>query len=105
MKAPKIDDYLALFRLYEGALKEPVEPRGERFELLFDQVIRLLHSPSPLNNEIPFPFRDVARRFSDNDAATVEHFRYDENRQFFLSDLYDFLHLLAAKKSRFPRGS
>ena len=102
MKAPKIEDYLALFRLYEGALREPVEPRGTRFELLFDQVVRMLLRPSPLNLEIPLPFRDVARRFADNDPATVEHFRYDENRQFFLSDLYDFLHLTAARRGRGP---
>lgn len=98
MKPPTIDDYLGLLRLYDQALREPVEPRGERFTLLFDQVMRLLTRRSGINDEIPAPFRQVARRIGDNDAATVEHFRYDENRQFLLSDLYDFLQLIDTQR-------
>ena len=98
MRPPEIDDYLALFRLYGDALDTPSEPGGQRFALLFDQVVRLLMAQSPLNSELPAPFLDVARHYRHHDPATLDHFRYDENRHFFLSDLYDLLRLKAAAR-------
>jgi len=89
---------MRLLRLYDAALREPTEPRGSRFELLFARVMGLLHRDSAFNRTLPAPFLDVARRIARGDAATVEHFSYDENRQFLLSDLYDYLALRALKE-------
>lgn len=98
--APGLDEYLALFRLYQGELARPAESRGQRFTLLFEQVARLLDRPSPFNHSLPKPFREVAARYLAGDAATHRHFRYDENRHFFLSDLHDYLRLRAWRQER-----
>lgn len=101
MNAPALDDYLRLLRLYERQLVTAADARGTRLQLPFAQVIRLLTTPSPFNNTLPAPFRDVARRLAAEDKAVVAHFRYDENRQFFLGDLLDYLRLRSLTT---PRG-
>ncbi len=95
---PDIDDYLSLFRLYEQPLTVPAEPRGERLRFPFERVVRLLSLPSEFNRSLPSPFLEVAERYTHGDSATAAHFRYDENRQFFLSDLRDYVQLQAAKR-------
>ncbi|WP_303901043.1 hypothetical protein [Thiohalomonas denitrificans] len=91
MRPPRAQDYVALLRLYRTDLRQVTETGGNRFELLFLQVIRLLGEPSPFNQTLPAPFLDVARRYSRGELHTLSHFQHDENRQFFLSDLYDYL--------------
>lgn len=91
---PKAEHYLRILDFYSDALREPVEPAGNRFELVFEQVVRLLARPSSFNDSLPAPFLDVAYRYAEGEAATLRHFGYDENRQFFLSDLYDYLLLV-----------
>ena len=98
MPGPTAQDYLKLLENYAQTLREPIEPRGTRLELLFEQVNRLLRQPSPFNDTLPAPFRDVARHYAVADPQTVEHFSYDENRQFFLSDLHDFIRLHALRQ-------
>lgn len=93
---PDLDGYLRLFAPYEGQLRDFAasgEPFGNRFALLFRQVLRLLIRPSELNQRMPEPFIEVARRYLRGDHATVRHFSYEENRHFFLSDLYDWLQI------------
>lgn len=97
MLTPELTDYQRIARMYELALREPVEPRGSRLEFPFTQAVRLLSCRSPFNDSLPRPFLDVALRTHNRDAATVEHFSYDENRQFFLSDLFDYIHLRGAQ--------
>ncbi len=100
MKPPRAQDYIALLRLYRNDLRHVSEARGSRFELLFLQVVRLLNTSSPFNRTLPAPFLDVARRYSRGEPHTVVHFRYDENRQFFLSDLYDYLKIQTGPSQR-----
>lgn len=88
---------LRLLSFYGEELRKPTESSGSRFELVFEQVIGLLEKLSHSDESLPTPFLDVARRYAAGDPATTRHFGYDENRQFFLSDLYDYL-LLTAKK-------
>jgi hypothetical protein len=40
---------------------------------------------------LPIPFIEVARAYRSGDPPILEHFAYDENRQFFLADLYRYL--------------
>lgn len=94
---PELNDYLKLFQLYEGKLDFTVKgTKGGDYSFIFEQVMRLLLRPSPFNNTLPEPFISVAERYAFNDAATVAHFRYNENRQFLLSDLYDSLMIYQA---------
>jgi hypothetical protein len=89
---PELKHYLKLFELYRGKLDFSVKgTRDGDYSLIFEQVIRLLLKPSPFNNTLPAPFISVAERYAFNEPATVGHFRYHENKQFFLSDLYDSL--------------
>lgn len=100
MKPPRAQDYVALLRLYRTDLRQVRETGGNRFELLFLQVIRLLEEPSPFNQTLPTPFLDVARRYSRGELHTKSHFAQDENRQFFLSDLYDYLRIQTGPNKR-----
>lgn len=96
---PELADYLKLFALYAGKLDFTIEgTRGGDYSLIFEQVMRLLLKPSAFNDSLPEPFLAVAERYAFNDTATVAHFRYNENKQFFLSDLYDSLSLYQAEE-------
>ena len=100
MHGPTARHYFRILDAYSDALREAVEPRGNRFEFAFEQVMRLLVRPSSFNDTLPAPFLDVAHRYGAGDRATLKHFGYDENRQFFLGDLYDCLILEAARTRR-----
>jgi hypothetical protein len=97
---PTAENYLRILDSYRDALREPAEPAGNRFELAFKQVIRLLARPSHFNDSLPAPFLDVAYRYGAGEPATLRHFGYDENRQFFLSDLHDYLALMESRARR-----
>jgi hypothetical protein len=91
---PELHDYLKLFELYEGKLDFSIKgTKGGDYSFIFEQVIRLLLKPSPFNDTLPETFVSVAERYVFNDPATVAHFHYNENKQFFLGDLYDSLML------------
>ena len=100
MRPPQAQDYIALLQLYRSDLRVVTEARSDRFELLFLQIVRLLGEPSPFNRTLPTPFLDVARRFKRGDPNTVSHYEHDENRQFFLSDLYDYLKIQTGPSQR-----
>lgn len=96
---PELNDYLKLFQLYEGKLNFTVKgTKGGDYSFIFEQVMRLLLRPSEFNSSLPEPFISVAERYAFSDAATTAHFRYNENKQFFLSDLYDSLMLYQASQ-------
>ena len=89
---PELNDYLKLFELYEGKLDFSIKgTKGGDYSFIFEQVIRLLLKPSPFNDTLPETFIGVAERYVFNDPATVAHFHYNENKQFFLGDMYDSL--------------
>lgn len=91
---PELHDYLKLFSLYEGKLDFTIKgTKGGDYSFIFEQIVRLLLRPSPFNDTLPETFIGVAERYAFDDPATTAHFRYNENRQFFLSDLYDSLML------------
>lgn len=95
---PELQDYLSLFSLYEGKLDfTATGEKGGDYLFIFEQVIRLLLKPSPFNDSLPETFLTIAERYAFNDSATVSHFGYNENRQFFLSDLHDSLMLYRNK--------
>lgn len=92
---PDLDDYFSLFQLYGGDLSNAyLEPEDERYRLLFEQICHLLLKPSSVNLRLPAPFRVTAQRYLAGDVATLTQMRDPTNRNFMLSDLYDFLHLL-----------
>lgn len=96
---PELNDYLKLFQLYEGKLDFTIKgTKGGDYSFIFEQVMRLLLKPSAFNNTLPDPFLSVAERYAFNDEATVAHFSYNENKQFFLSDLYDSLMIFVAEQ-------
>lgn len=98
---PELSDYLKLFSLYDGKLDFTIKgTKGGDYSFIFEQVIRLLLKPSPFNDSLPETFVSVAERYVFNETATVNHFRYNENKQFFLSDLYDSLMLYEDGGSR-----
>lgn len=91
---PELDDYLKLFELYEGKLDFTIKgTKGGDYSFIFGQIVRLLLKPSAFNDTLPETFISVAERYAFDDPATAAHFRYNENKQFFLSDLYDSLTL------------
>ncbi|MES9814702.1 MAG: hypothetical protein ABW161_17605 [Candidatus Thiodiazotropha sp.] len=91
-----LESYLRLFAPYETQLRQFSGREGEygaRFALLFLQVVRLLIKPEGINRLIPKPFIKVARRYLRKEHEVVMHFSYEDNRHFFLSDLYDWLQI------------
>jgi hypothetical protein len=101
VSSPNLDDYFELFRLYGGDLSDAyLAPQDERYRLLFDQLCRLLAKQSLFNLEIPHPFRVTAQRYLAGDEATRREMGRAENRNFMLSDLYDFVELQQRLKSR-----
>lgn len=94
VSSPDLDDYLELFRLYGGDLsKAYLAPMDERYRLLFDQLCRLMARQSLFNLEIPQPFRLTAQRYLAGDDAVRRDMERPENRNFMLSDLFDFIEL------------
>lgn len=88
--------YFKLFSSYEEQLRNfrgREGGHGGRFALLFRQVLRLLVQPTELNQLIPRTFIKVAQRYLAKDQEVVMHFSYEDNRHFFLSDLYDWLQI------------
>ncbi|MFO7593925.1 MAG: hypothetical protein R6X15_07795 [Pseudomonadota bacterium] len=101
---PELNDYLKLFELYEGKLDFSIkETKVGDYSFIFEQIIRLLLKSSPFNDSLPETFISVAVRYTSGDAATAEHFRYNDNKQFFLSDLHDSLELYKSGASRAMR--
>jgi hypothetical protein len=91
---PDVQDYLKLFRIYGEDLGSIYrETDGNRYQLLFEQVIRLLIKPSAFNRSLPEAFRISARRYHDGDPATVKHLADPANRHFMLCDLHDLVSL------------
>ncbi|MET0116868.1 MAG: hypothetical protein ABW090_05545 [Sedimenticola sp.] len=91
-----LDAYLRLFEPYKEQLKQFDGREGEygsRFALLFRQVLRMLVRPEELNQQIPKLFVTVAHKYFAGDKETIRHFSYEDNRHFFLSDLYDWLQI------------
>ncbi|MDD3609181.1 MAG: hypothetical protein PHI49_05445 [Halothiobacillaceae bacterium] len=99
---PEIGDYLALMRLYGGRRIHALEV--EDVTLLFEQTLRLLARASPFNDTLPPPFHEDARRHVAGDAALRERLADNEIRQFFLSDLYDYIHLMQLRAERAENG-
>lgn len=101
---PDLEDYVHLFDAYGkdlGAIYK--EPDDDRYELLFEQVVRLLIKPSPFNLTLPEPFRISAHRYVDDDPRTVQHLSDPANRHFMLCDLHDLVMLkggLALKRQQ-----
>jgi hypothetical protein len=98
MPASELEEYLRLFRPYEERLRDfqgREGPYGDKFALLFRQVIRRVVQhpavPGTLHGRMPRPFVEVAQRYLAGEYETVRHFSYEENRHFYLSDLYDWL--------------
>lgn len=92
-KPPSLSDYRTLFRLYDSDSLRRGEV--EATEFLFERAVRLLIQPSLFNDRIPTPFREAARQYHEGDKATRQHFHAEDNRQFFLSDLCDFIEMTA----------
>jgi len=86
--------YQQTFAPYREELREFIGHdgrRGIRFIMLFRTVVQFLVQPSEINQQIPKPLVGVAQRYVEQHPETVEHFEYEENRQFFLCDLLDWL--------------
>jgi hypothetical protein len=95
-KTPDGGDYLALFNRYKADFGDVyMDPEDDRFQLLFDQICRLLIQPSDFNFSLPEQFRTTAFRYLDGDPGTVAHMTTIENRHFMLSDLFDYIHLVS----------
>ena len=91
-----LDAYLKLFAPYVEQLRQFSGREGEyggRFALLFRQVVRLLAVSARFNQQLPKPFVGVAQHYLEREAETVRHFSYEDNRHFFLSDLFDWLQI------------
>lgn len=89
-----LDEYLALFAPYEEQLSKfegPQREYGGRFALLFKQVVRLLVRDQPINALMPRMFPSMAQRYLDREQTTLQHFSYEDNRHFFLSELLEWL--------------
>jgi len=93
-KHPDAKDYVSLFQSYDkdlGAIYQ--EPEDDRYEFLFEQVIRLLVQTSAFNLSLPDAFRRTAHRYHIGDPVTLAHLRDPANRHFMLCDLHDMIML------------
>lgn len=99
MAAPDLNDYLALFRLYGGNLGAAYRATNdERYRLLFEQLCHLLAQASAFNGSLPEPFRRTARAYLADDPDTVASMLQPENRNFMISDISDYIDLLARRR-------
>ena len=100
---PDLQDYLKLFELYAGKLDFSIKgTKGGDYTFLFQQVMRLMQKRSPFNAALPAPFLAVVQKYANGDPVIVAHFNYHENRQFLLSDLYDYLQLRLLRDKHRP---
>ncbi|WP_138468330.1 hypothetical protein [Poseidonocella sp. HB161398] len=91
---PSIDDYLRLFGQYgEGVETLYMEPADDRYELLFERILRLLAKPSQFNLGLPEPFRRTAHRYLAGDAATLRQLEDRDTRHFMLCEVHDYVML------------
>jgi len=92
---PELDDYLRLFAIYEKDLGSIYQESADEdpYNLLFEQVTKLLIRPSAFNLSLPEPFRNTAHRYRRGDAPTLQHFADADNRHFMLCDLHDLVML------------
>jgi hypothetical protein len=104
---PDLADYTHLFQTYGRDLGNLYqEPEDGRYAFLFEQVMRMLIRPSPINRSLPEPFRVAARRYHYRDPSTVAHLNDPANRHFMLCDLHDVVMLRGglALKRKEARG-
>lgn len=95
LNKPDAKTYLTLFQMYGDDIQNAyLEPDDPRYDLLFEQVVRLLTRPSPFNMRLPRPFVTVAHRYLDGNPDTVRHLKDPDNRNFMVSDLYDVVQLM-----------
>lgn len=89
-----LDEYVTLFQPYQRQLSD-FEGRqreyGGRFALLFRQVARLLVRDLPINTLMPRMYPNMAQRYLEREKDAVQHFSYEDNRHFFLSELREWL--------------
>lgn len=102
--APTLEDYVRLFLRYgEDMGSIYLEPEDDRYALLFEQLIRLLTTPSAYTLSLPEPFRRTAHRWRDQDPDTARQLSDPANRHFMLCDVHDYVMLdggLAVKRAR-----
>ncbi len=72
---------------------------NETLDMLFDAVIYTIDSCTVLKPTLPYnEFVLPSRRVIEKESGWVGHFEERDNRRFFLSDIYDYLHLLYGKR-------
>lgn len=91
---PAIDDYLRLFDQYGGKVERLyLEPADDRYDLLFQRVLRLLARPSAFNLSLPEPFRRTAHRYLAGDPETRTQLDDRDTRHFLLCEVHDYVML------------
>ncbi|MGB0659716.1 MAG: hypothetical protein ACPGNV_05995 [Mangrovicoccus sp.] len=91
---PTLDDYLRIFAQYgEEVQAIYMEPPDDRYELLFERMIRLLIKPSQFNLTLPEEFRIFASQYRAGDADVVRQLEDRDTRHFMLSEVHDYIML------------
>ncbi|WP_172331605.1 hypothetical protein [Mangrovicoccus sp. HB161399] len=93
-ETPSIDDYLRMFEQYgENVETMYMAPPDDRYELLFERVLRLLAKPSAFNFALPEPFRRTAHRYLAGNPETVRQLEDRDTRHFMLCEVHDYVML------------
>lgn len=89
-----LDDYLRVFAQYGKEVEFIyLETGDDRYEILFEQIMKLLVLPSQFNLGLPEPFRRTAFRYKAGDVDTVAQLADRETRLFLICEVYDFIML------------
>lgn len=90
MEHPNSDDYCKLLALYDKDFDLSLLSNNKHdYSFLFNKIMQMLLQPSDFNQQLPLPLRSVVQEYAAGNPAMREHLDYNENRQFFLADVYN----------------
>ncbi|MEG3638421.1 hypothetical protein [Magnetococcus sp. PR-3] len=99
---PHLEDFEKLFSLYpeEAFYNREPHPQPDPLQFLFRQVMQMLACRSAFVISMPRPFLEASNHYNNGSPATVKHFNNTENRNFFLSDLKEWLTLQKVQREK-----
>lgn len=86
---------LNIYRLFQQDGTLYLKDDDESLDSLFEAVIHAVSDCGTLKAKLPYmEFVLPSRKVIEGDDGWVGHFEERDNRRFFLSDIYDYFHLM-----------
>ena len=93
-------EILNIYRFFRQDGSLYLKEEGQSLDMLFDAVIGAINNCRSLKPQLPYnEFVRPSKKVEEGDEGWVGHFMDEDNKRFFLSDVYDYLYLLYGKKA------